>query len=53
MEIYNEQVFDLFKAEQTSLQISEDPVLGVVVNDLDEIEIYSLEQVQDLIEYGN
>jgi hypothetical protein len=34
MEIYNEQVFDLLRPKSESLQILDDPVLGVVVNDL-------------------
>lgn len=34
IEIYNEQVFDLFQDQQVSLQLSEDPVQGVIVQDL-------------------
>ena len=37
MEIYNEQVFDLLRHTSENLMILDDPVLGVVVNDLEEV----------------
>lgn len=53
MEIYNEQVFDLLKPQSDSLQILDDPLLGVVVNDLEEVEIHCSRSAQGLIELGN
>lgn len=53
MEIYNEQVFDLLRPNGESLQILDDPVMGVVVNDLEEVEIHSSRSAQSLIELGN
>lgn len=32
LEIYNEQLFDLFSNRSDSLQIVEDPNLGIIVN---------------------
>lgn len=40
MEIYNEQVFDLLRHKSESLQILDDPVVGVIVNDLEQISIF-------------
>lgn len=53
LEIYNEQVFDLFQSTQQNLQLSEDPLLGVMVQDLTEVEMKSFEETQDLIAVGN
>ncbi len=53
MEIYNEQVFDLLRPNGESLQILDDPVMGVVVNDLEEVEIHSSRSARSLIELGN
>lgn len=53
MEIYNEQVFDLLKQKSENLQIQDDPVLGVVVSDLEEVEVQNARQAQNYIEQGN
>ena len=53
MEIYNEQVFDLLRPNSTNMMIQDDPVLGVVVADLEEAEIHSARSAKALIEIGN
>jgi hypothetical protein len=43
MEIYNEQVFDLLRHNSESLQIVDDPIVGVIANDLEQIPIVDTE----------
>lgn len=53
MEIYNEQVFDLLRHKSESLQILDDPVVGVIVNDLEQVEIVDTEMALRCIYDGN
>ena len=53
MEIYNEQVFDLLRHKSESLQILDDPVVGVIVNDLEQISILDTETALRCISEGN
>ena len=38
IEIYNEQIRDMLSDEQRNLQIVEDPEIGIIINDLKEVE---------------
>ena len=53
LEIYNEQVRDLLDDKQTQLMIVEDPVRGVYVPDLKEIEVDHPSELIELIVDGN
>lgn len=53
MEIYNEQVFDLLRHNSESLQILDDPLAGVIVNDLEQISIFDTETALKCISKGN
>ena len=53
MQIYNEQVFDLLRHNSESLQILDDPVVGVIVNDLEQIPIVDTDTALRCIEEGN
>lgn len=57
LEIYNEQVKDLLttsaNSQQQNLVILEDPMRGVVVQDLSEYEIEGVDDLQHIIKIGN
>ena len=53
LEIYNEHVIDLLNDQQTQLMIVEDPVRGVFVPELREIEVEHPDELIDLIVDGN
>lgn len=53
LEIYNEHVIDLLNDQQTQLMIVEDPVRGVFVPELREIEVEHPNELIDLIVDGN
>lgn len=53
LEIYNEQVRDLLENKQTQLMIVEDPVRGVLVPELREIEVSHPSELIELIVDGN
>jgi kinesin family protein 18/19 len=53
LEIYNEQVRDLLAETGKSLMVVEDPVRGVIVPELSELLVESLDQVNHLIDRGN
>lgn len=53
LEIYNEHVRDLLDDKQTQLMIVEDPVRGVFVPELREIEVEHPSELTDLIVDGN
>jgi hypothetical protein len=53
MEIYNEQVFDLLRHKSESLQILDDPVVGVIVNDLEQVSILDTDTALRCISEGN
>ena len=53
MEIYNEHVIDLLADKPTSLMILEDNTKGVIVPDLCEFIVNSIEELIKLIALGN
>jgi hypothetical protein len=53
LEIYNEHVIDLLNDSQTQLMIVEDPVRGVLVPDLREIEVEHPNELVEVIVNGN
>jgi hypothetical protein len=53
LEIYNEQIRDLIMVTSDVLDLREDPVKGVCVAGLSEIEVDTPEEVLDLLMYNN
>ena len=56
LEIYNELIRDLLVLdghEKVALELQEDPARGMVVPHLTEIEIKSMEQIEDVLYLGN
>ncbi len=53
IEIYNEQVRDLLVEKSENLMLIEDPLRGIVVPDLTEYEINSLQELDKHIISGN
>lgn len=55
LEIYNERISDLLTtdSQRGSLQVLDNPVKGVQVQGLREVPISSLEQVHELVTFGN
>ena len=54
LEIYNENVHDMLsQTKEKSLIVNSDPQRGVVVQNIKEIVIQSLDEARELIEYGN
>ena len=53
LEIYNEHVKDLLKGDGQNLLIVEDPIRGIFVADLLETPVYTLNDVLNLISFGN
>ena len=55
LEIYNERISDLLTTDSQKgpLQVLDDPVKGVQVQSLREVPISSLEQVHELVTFGN
>ncbi len=49
LEIYNEQIRDLIMASSDILDLREDPVKGVCVAGLSEIEVDTPEEILDLL----
>jgi hypothetical protein len=53
LEIYNEQVRDLLSEKQSNLMIVEDPAKGVIVPDLNEFKVSTLDELASIIYLGN
>lgn len=53
LEIYNEQIRDLIMVSTDVLDLREDPIKGVCVAGLSEIEVDTPEEVLDLLIFGN
>lgn len=63
LEIYNEKIKDLLRDpavsgdekndEKRYLEVQEDPVKGIVVQDLTEYEVTNVEKIQEIILRGN
>ena len=55
LEIYNEKIKDLLASASMTraLELQEDPVKGMVVQDLQEFEVMSVKQVEEIIAVGN
>ena len=61
LEIYNEQVKDLLSEQQfkdfggqaASLRILEDPQRGVFVQDLEEYEVFTVQELENIVKFGN
>mmetsp|Transcript_27435 Transcript_27435/g.20590 ORF Transcript_27435/g.20590 Transcript_27435/m.20590 type:complete len:131 (+) Transcript_27435:317-709(+) len=53
LEIYNEQIRDLIMVSSEILDLREDPVKGVCVAGLSEIEVDTPEEILDLLIFGN
>lgn len=53
LEIYNEQIRDLIMVSSDVLDLREDPIKGVCVAGLSEIEVDTPEEVLDLLIFGN
>jgi kinesin family protein 3/17 len=55
LEIYNEKIYDLIRPEhsaKTSLDLREDRVLGVIVPDAEEVDVYSEQEVLSVLWQG-
>ena len=53
LEIYNEQIRDLIMVSSDVLDLREDPIKGVCVAGLSEIEVDTPEEILDLLIFGN
>lgn len=53
LEIYNEQIRDLIMVSSDVLDLREDPLKGVCVAGLSEIEVDTPEEILDLLIFGN
>ena len=53
LEIYNENIKDLIMVSQDVLELREDPIKGVQVAGLSEIEVHSADEIFELLIYGN
>jgi kinesin family protein 18/19 len=53
LEIYNEQIRDLIMVSQDTLDLREDPIKGVTVAGLSEVEVDTPEEILDLLIFGN
>ncbi|CAD8043450.1 unnamed protein product [Paramecium primaurelia] len=52
LEIYNEQIRDLI-GDQVGLQLNEDPIKGVMLQDVQELQIMTIDQAKSIIINGN
>ncbi|CAD8052520.1 unnamed protein product [Paramecium sonneborni] len=52
LEIYNEQIRDLI-GDQVGLQLNEDPIKGVMLQDVQEFQILTIDQAKSIIINGN
>mgnify|MGYP002631319464 FL=1 len=53
LEIYNENIKDLIMVSNDVLDLREDPIKGVVVAGLSEIEVHTPDEIFELLIYGN
>jgi len=53
LEIYNEMIKDLIMVSSEMLDLREDPLKGVQVANLSEIEVDTPEEILDLLIFGN
>ena len=53
LEIYNERINDLLQPSSTDLQLSEDPVRGMVVQGITEYGADSADEILELLHRGN
>ena len=53
LEIYNEQIRDLIMVSSDVLDLREDPIKGVCIAGLSEIEVDTPEEILDLLVFGN
>lgn len=53
LEIYNENIKDLIMLSTDMLDLREDPLKGVVVAGLSEIEVHTPDEIFELLIYGN
>ena len=53
LEIYNENIKDLIMVSQDVLELREDPIKGVQVAGLSEIEVHTADEIFELLIYGN
>lgn len=53
LEIYNEQIRDLIMVSSDVLDLREDPLKGVCIAGLSEIEVDTPEEILDLLVFGN
>lgn len=53
LEIYNENIRDLIMLSNEQLELREDPIKGVCVNNLSEIEVHTPDEIFELLIYGN
>ena len=54
LEIYNENIRDLLNINNNNnLELREDPIKGIFINNITEIELKSIEQIKNLLNKGN
>jgi hypothetical protein len=53
LEIYNENIKDLIMVSTDMLDLREDPIKGVQVSGLSEIEVHTADEIFELLIYGN
>lgn len=53
LEIYNENIKDLIMVSNDVLDLREDPIKGVQVSGLSEIEVHTADEIFELLIYGN
>jgi len=53
LEIYNENIKDLIMVSNDVLDLREDPIKGVQVAGLSEIEVHTADEIFELLIYGN
>ena len=53
LEIYNEMIKDLIMVSNDVLELREDPIKGVQVAGLSEIEVHTPDEIFELLIYGN
>ncbi len=53
LEIYNENIKDLIMVSSDVLDLREDPMKGVQVAGLSEIEVHTADEIFELLIYGN
>jgi sporulation protein YlmC with PRC-barrel domain len=53
LEIYNENIKDLMMVSNDVLDLKENPINGVMVDGLSEIEVHTADEIFELLLYGN